>query len=80
MVECKSRIIIVFTKADLVDDPIKKAKETSERITESLSRKSNCLSIRGRNGPEFSARGLQARPEPYRPSGSGRACDLYFLL
>ena len=43
--ECKSRIILVFTKADLVDDPIDKAAANFLLITESLSRKSNCLSI-----------------------------------
>ena len=43
--ECKSRIVIVFTKADLVDDPIDKAAANYLLITKSLSRKSNCLSI-----------------------------------
>ena len=43
--ECKSRIILVFTKADLVDDPIDKAAANFLLITKSLSRKSNCFSI-----------------------------------
>ena len=43
--ECKSRIIIVFTKADLVENSIEKAAVSFQLITDSLARKSNCLSI-----------------------------------
>ena len=47
--ECKSRIIIVFTKADLVENSIERAAYNFQLITSSLSRKSNCLSIVDRN-------------------------------
>ncbi|KAI6652279.1 Caspase-3-like [Oopsacas minuta] len=47
--ECKSRIIIVFTKADLADDPVEKAAADYKLITDSLSRKCNCLSIVDKN-------------------------------
>ena len=47
--ECKSRVIVVFTKADLVDNPIEKAAGNFQLITNSLSRKSNCLSIVDKN-------------------------------
>ena len=43
--ECKSRIIIVFTKSDRVDNAVEKAANDFKLITDSLARKSNCLSI-----------------------------------